>query len=61
MIYWIIGTYLIGSFAGYILGRDKQEVIIDATIQSLMDNGFLRYRKTTDGETEIMKWNEHGQ
>ena len=45
MIYWIIGTYLIGSFAGYILGKDKQEVVIDATIQSLMDNGFYAIAK----------------
>ena len=61
MIYWIIGAYLIGSFAGYLIGRDKPKLIIDATIQSLMDNGFLRHRRSADGETEIMKWNEHGQ
>jgi hypothetical protein len=29
----------------------------EATIDALIEKGFLRHKKTSDGEVEILKWN----
>jgi hypothetical protein len=59
MMMWIGLTYIAGSYAGFLLGRGKLEDAIDLTIDSLINNGFLRHKKNKDGEVEIMKWNEN--
>jgi hypothetical protein len=56
---WLGLAYCVGSYAGYLIGRGKMEETIDITLESLMNNGFLRYKKDQDGNVEIMKWNEN--
>ena len=45
MMMWIGLTYIAGSYAGFLLGRGKLEDAIDLTIDSLINNGFLRHKK----------------
>lgn len=59
-VLWLFGAYLAGSFATYFLML--KSTYIDAsgkTIDTLIENGFLRHRKNSDGEIEIMKWNDN--
>ena len=57
-VMWLFGAYLAGSTATYFLML--KSTFIDATsktIDTLIEGGFLRYRKNEDGEIEILKWN----
>ena len=55
---WLLGAYLAGSVATYYLFlRQNFLNATEATIDSLIEKGFLRYKKTSDGEIEILKWN----
>ena len=57
-IMWLLGAYLAGSGATYYLFlRQNFLTATEATIDALIDKGFLRYKKTSDGEIEILKWN----
>jgi len=51
------GLALVGC--GYILGRDKGVKIgAGKTIDTLCDNGYLRFVKKANGDIEILKLNE---
>lgn len=59
-VLWLFGAYFAGSFATYFLML--KSTYIDAsgkTIDTLIENGFLRHRKNADGEVEILKWNDN--
>ena len=56
---WLGLAYCVGSYAGFLFGKGKTTETIDLTLESLIDNGFLRYKKDKDGNVEIMKWNEN--
>jgi len=54
---WLLGAYVAGSAATYYLFLKKNFLdATEATIDTLIDNGFLRVRKCADGELEILKW-----
>lgn len=58
-VMWLFGAYLAGSTATYFLML--KSTFIDATsktIDTLIEGGFLRYKKNKDGEIEILKWND---
>ena len=57
-IMWLLGSYMAGSFATYylFLGQNFKNAT-EATIDALIDKGFLRHKKLDDGEVEILKWN----
>jgi len=58
-IWWLFLAYIAGSFATYYLFLKAN--FMDAsekTIDTLIDNGFLRTRKGVNGEIEILKWND---
>ena len=58
-VMWLLGAYLAGSCATwYLFLRQNFLKATEATIDSLIDNGFLRYKRGEDGELEILKWNE---
>ena len=58
MIYWITGSYLLGSFAGYLIGRGRTQNTIEDVIDSLCEQGFLKHSQDPKtGEVEIKKWN----
>ena len=57
-VMWLFGSYFVGSFATYFLML--KSTYIDATgktIDTLIENGFLRHKRNADGEIEILKWN----
>jgi len=54
-----LAAYVAGSGATwYLFLRQNFLNATEATIDSLIDNGFLRYKRGDDGEVEILKWNE---
>ena len=56
---WLLAAYIAGSCATwYLFLRQNFLNATEATIDSLIDNGFLRYKRGDDGELEILKWNE---
>ena len=56
-IAWLLGAYVAGSAATYYLFLKKNFLdATEATIDTLIDNGFLRVRKSDNGELEILKW-----
>ena len=56
---WLLAAYVAGSGATwYLFLRQNFLNATEATIDSLIDNGFLRYKRGDDGEVEILKWNE---
>lgn len=57
--FWILGTYVVGTAFGYYIGRNQSQLeSVGATIDSLIDKGFLQTRTGKNGEVEILKWNE---
>ena len=55
----VLWSYLIGSIVTWFLvSNSYRRQGIEATIDSLVANGFLRHRKQADGEIEILKWND---
>ena len=56
MTYWLLGTAVIFTFVGrYTAYRDALEDVIAATIDSLIDDGYIK----TKGEGEDMKILKH--
>lgn len=59
---WLGVAYLSGTFFTlWWLGPQIAEKSIGATIDNLISQGFLRYKKDKNGEIEIMKWNEFSE
>ena len=55
---WLLGAYIAGSGATYYLFLKKNFLdATEATIDTLIENGFLRTKRGSDGEVEILKWN----
>ena len=52
---WLALAYIVGTLFGL---RVNMNGMIGATIDSLIEQGYLRTRKTNDGEIEILKNNE---
>ena len=53
---WLFFAYTVGTVFGMWL---KFRHVIDMTIDSLIDNGYLKHRRKEDGEIEILKYNEN--
>jgi len=57
---WLFIAYVAGTlFTLFILGPQIATRSIEATIDSLMAKGIIRYKKDKDGEIEILKWNDN--
>ena len=52
---WLLLAYVVGTLFGLKISFDR---VIGTTIDSLIDNGYLKTRKRSDGEVEILKYNE---
>jgi hypothetical protein len=52
---WLLLAYVIGTLFGMKLRFDS---VIGTTIDSLIENGYLKHRKNAAGEIEILKHNE---
>jgi hypothetical protein len=58
MLLWLLGAYVAGSGATWYLFLKKNFLdATEATIDTLIENGFLRTRRSANGEVEILKWN----
>jgi len=56
MTYWLLGTAVIFTFVGrYTAYRDALEDVVAATIESLIDDGYIK----TKGEGEDMEILKH--
>ena len=56
---WLFVAYSVGTAFGVVITlRAKMENIIGSTIDSLIDQGYLRARKDSNGDIEILKHNE---
>lgn len=54
-----LAAYVVGTLVGWWI-RDRQLCRTDVAviIDSLIDQGYLRARKTPNGDTEILKYSE---
>jgi DNA-binding MarR family transcriptional regulator len=52
---WLLFAYIVGTLFGLWY---KQKGTVEKTIDSLIDNGYLKHRKDAKGEIEILKYNE---
>ena len=58
-VMWLLAAYVAGSGATwYLFLRQNFLNATEATIDSLINNGFLRDKRGDDGELELLKWNE---
>lgn len=59
-IAWLLGAYICGTlFTIFFLRHSMTETTIEKTIDGLIAQGFLKYRKDKNGEIEILKWNDN--
>ena len=55
---WLLGAYVAGSVATYLLVLKSKTVdAVGHTIDRLIEEGYLRARRDSNGEIEILKWN----
>jgi len=52
---WLLLAYVAGTVFGLWY---RQRGTVEKTIDSLIDNGYLKHRKDANGEIEILKHNE---
>lgn len=52
---WLALAYTVGTLFGLWY---RQRKTVEQTIDSLIDNGYLKHRKDAKGEIEILKYNE---
>ena len=52
---WLLFAYAVGTAFGMWL---RMQSVIGTTIDSLVENGYLKHRRGADGEIEILKYNE---
>ena len=52
---WLLLAYVIGTGFGMFVNFQR---VIETTIDSLIENGYLKTRQKSDGEIEILKYNE---
>lgn len=59
---WLLGTAIIFTFVGMFFTRrdmaDYTGRVIEATIDRMIQDGYLKTRRTKDGELELLKYNE---
>lgn len=51
---WLLATAIIFTILGWRMGKQNS---IEQTIDALIIQGYLRHKKKSDGEIEILKWN----
>jgi hypothetical protein len=62
MLLWLLGAYVAGSGATWYLFLKKNFLdATEATIDTLIENGFLRTKRSANGEVEILKWNANDE
>jgi hypothetical protein len=54
---FIFGTAVVFTICGYRMGKNKIRNHVEMTIQSLLDDGYLKAEGTGE-EMKILKWRE---
>lgn len=53
---WLIITAIIFTGVGFMFGFNmRTKLVVEGTINALIDQGYLRHRKKPDGTTEVLK------
>ena len=56
---WLLFAYAVGTGFGYVLGKTSSiKNVAEVTVDSLIENGYLKTRRNEKGELEILKYNE---
>jgi hypothetical protein len=59
---WLLGTAIVFTIVGNWMASNKSskntEIIIEATIDRLIQDGYVKARVTDKGEIELIKFNE---
>lgn len=62
MHFWLLATAIIFTFVGMWMVRssssDAYSLIIEATIDRLIKDGYIKSRVNENGEVELLKYNE---
>jgi len=57
---WILGTAIVFTLLGMHFGkntkREETKDLVEAIIDDLMRQGYIKNYKDSKGETELMKW-----
>lgn len=56
---WLIGTAIVFTGVGFMFGfNTSTRIAVERTIDLLIEQGYIRTRKKSDGSTEILKHND---
>ena len=56
-VLWLFLAYIAGSVVtGWMVYKSQTIDVVGKTIDTLCEAGFIRYKKRTDGEVELMQW-----
>ena len=62
MHFWLLGTALVFTIVGMWMASNKWDsrtaIIIEATIDRLIKDGYVKARLDENGEIELVKYNE---
>lgn len=54
---WFLIAYITGSVVtGWMVYKSQTRTVVGNTIDMLCDAGFLKHKKTDNGEIELLKW-----
>lgn len=56
---WLLVAYAAGTMCGWYLAyRKAHTAAVEFSLDQLINQGFIKHRRTNTGEIEIIKWNE---
>jgi hypothetical protein len=55
LTFWVLGAYVMGTVMGYLFFKTETTTIVESTIDSLIENGYLKSRTNENGEVELLK------
>ena len=59
MTYWLLATSIIFTFVGrYFAQKEDVTDIVAATIDSLIEEGYLKTKTGDNGDIEVLKYDE---
>ena len=56
---FIFIAYTVGTLFGlYVGNKIITTIVVERTVDNLIDNGYIKTKKNADGETELLRYNE---
>lgn len=56
---WFLAAYVVGTGFGYVVGKvSSVKQAASLTIDALIEGGYLKHRRDSSGEIELIKINE---